>query len=172
MTQTDILKQLESVQNDIAKFFGDIDDKIFFDGTDQTWGPAQHLAHLTFTHKRLTKGFAAKDRLPDYSGEPKTYDEVRDKYLTALQRASSGGFLTNNPFASKPESDDKKTVIGEFTQATKSLREAVATWSETELDSKDIPHPLTASMSAREMLLFMIYHDQHHLAGVQKLMGK
>jgi hypothetical protein len=172
MTSTDILKRLESGQNDIAIFFGGLDDKSFFDGTDERWGPAQHLAHLTFTHKRVTRGFAAKDRLLEYSGEPKTYDEVVANYLAALQRASSGGFLTNNPFASKPESTDKKTVIAEFLQTTKDLRDAVVTWSETELDTKGMQHPLMGMLSARELLLFMIYHDQHHLLGVQKIITK
>jgi hypothetical protein len=171
MTISDILKRLESTQNDIALFFGSLDDKVFFAGTDAAWGPAQHLAHLTFTHKRLTRGFTAKDRLPEYSGEPKTYDEVKTNYLAALQRATFAGFLANNPFASKVESKDKQALITEFVQATRGLRDAVATWSEAELDSKDIPHPLTGSMSAREMLFFMIYHDQHHVAGVQKLVS-
>jgi hypothetical protein len=172
MTSTDILNKLESGQNDIAIFFDGLDDKIFFDGTDERWGPAQHLAHLTFTHKRVARGFVAKDLLPEYSGEPKNYDEVVANYLAALQRASSGGFLANNPFAAKSESTDKKAVIEEFVQTTKGLRDAARLWSEAELDTKGMQHPLIGMLSVREMLLFMIYHNQHHLSGVQKIITK
>lgn len=172
MTSTDILNRLESRQNDIATFFGGLDDKVFFDGDDARWSPAHHLAHLTFTHKRVARGFNAKDRLPEYSGKPKTYHEVVANYLTALQRASSAGFLTNNPFAAKPESDSKEAVIAEFLAATQKLHEAAATWSETDLNTKGMQHPLMGDLSAREILLFMIYHDQHHLLGVQKMIGK
>jgi DinB superfamily len=172
MTKTDIFKQLESGQNDISVFCSGLGDDVFFAGNDERWGPAYHLAHLAFTHKRVARGFEAKDRLPDYPGEPRTYEEVKSNYLAALQRASSAGFLQNNPFASKPESDNKETVIADFSEATQHLREAAASWSEIELNTKGMQHPLMGDLSALEILLFMIYHDQHHLLGIQKLVKK
>jgi DinB superfamily len=172
MTKTDILKRLESGQNDIAVFCSGLSDDIFFSGSDEHWGPAHHLAHLAFTHKRVARGFKAKDRLQDYSAEPRIYEEVKRNYLAALQRASSAGFLTNNPFAPRPESDNKETVIAGFLEATQHLREAAASWSETDLNTKGMQHPLMGDLSAREILFFMIYHDQHHLLGVQKLIEK
>ncbi len=172
MTEADILKQLESGQHDIATCCSSLSDDVFFSGSDESWGPAHHLAHLTFTHKRVARGFLAKDRLPDYSAEPKTYDDVKANYLSALQRASSAGFLTNNPFAAKPESNNKEAVIASFLEATRNLREVATGWSETDLNIKGMQHPLMGALSAREILLFMIYHDQHHLLGVQNLIGK
>lgn len=169
MTKPDILKQLESGQNAMATFCSELSDEVFFSGSDERWGPAHHLAHLAFTHKRVARGFKAKERLQDYSSEPRTYEEVKSNYLAALQRASSAGFLQNNPFASKSESDNKETVIAEFMGATQTLCEAAASWSETELDTKGMQHPLMGDLSAREILLFMIYHDHHHLRGIQKL---
>jgi hypothetical protein len=77
--------------------------------------------------------------------------------------------LKNNPFAAKVKSDTKETIIADFSWAAQGLREAVNGWTETELDTKGIQHPLLGLLSAREMLLFMIYHDQHHLLGIQKL---
>ncbi|MGL4611498.1 MAG: DinB family protein [Trueperaceae bacterium] len=168
MTSTDILQKLESASKDIAAFCKGLSDEVFFSGSDERWGPAHHLAHLTFTHKRVAKGFNAKDRLPSYSVKPKTYEEVKANYLAALQSGSSAGFLTNNPFASKPESDKKDTVISAFLATTQKLREAIATWSENDLNIKGMQHPLMGDLSTKEMLLFMIYHDQHHLLGIQK----
>jgi hypothetical protein len=132
MTATEICKALESGQNDIAAFVKGLNDEVFFKGNDERWSPAQHVAHLTFTHKRLARGFKAKDRLQDYAGEPKSYEEVKKNYLAALQRAASAGFLRNNPFASKPESDNKEVIITAFLQETRGLREAVMSWSEIE----------------------------------------
>jgi DinB superfamily len=169
MTGTEICKGLESGQTDIATFVKSLDDEVFFKGSDEHWSPAHHVAHLTFTHKRVTRGFKAKDRLEGYAAEPKTYEEVINNYLMALQKAASAGFLRNNPFAAKPESDDKNKEIAKFLQATQELCEAIHDWSEAELDTKGMQHPLLGLLSAREILFFMIYHDQHHLQGVQKL---
>jgi DinB superfamily len=165
----EICSKLESGQNDIVTFLSDSSAEVFFKGSDERWSPAHHLAHLTFTHKRVTRGFKAKDRLQDYAEEPKSYEEVKSTYLTALQKAASAGFLRNNPFAAKVESDNKETEIAAFLQAAQALREAVSDWSEIDLNTKGMEHPLLALLSAREILLFMIYHDQHHLLNIQKL---
>jgi hypothetical protein len=169
MTVSELCRELESRQTELVAFVGTIRDEIFFKGSDERWSPAHHLAHLTFTHKRVTRGFKAKDQLQDYSGEPRSYETMKSKYLTALQSAASAGFLKNNPFAAKVKSDTKETIIADFSWAAQGLREAVNGWTETELDTKGIQHPLLGLLSAREMLLFMIYHDQHHLLGIQKL---
>jgi hypothetical protein len=168
MTNTEICKRLESGQNDITMFLSGSPDEAFFKGSNDQWSPAHHVAHLTFTHTRVAGGLKAEDRLPDYKEVPRTYEEIRDTYKIALQRATSGGFLQNNPFAAKPGAD-KEITTHAFLQASQALREATTEYSEVELDTKGMPHPLLGLLSVREMLLFMIYHDQHHLLGIQKL---
>jgi hypothetical protein len=168
MTKHEICSKLEVGQSDIVTFLRGLSDEIFFKGSDERWSPAHHLAHLTFTHKRVARGFKAKDRLQDYAGELKSYEEVKSTYLAALQNAASAGFLQNNPFAAKLESNNKETEITAFLQTAQGLREAVSDWSVEELNTKGMLHPLLGLLSAREILLFMIYHDQHHLLGIQQ----
>ena len=169
MTGAEICNKLESGQNDIVTFVRKLNDEVFFKGSDEHWGPAHHLAHLTFTHKRVTRGFQAKDRLQNYAGELRNYEEIKNTYLITLQDAASRGFLRTNPFAARPESEDRNKEIARFLQVARTLREAVSDWSETELDVKGMQHLLLGLMSTREILLFMIYHDEHHLRGIQKL---
>jgi hypothetical protein len=169
VTKQEISSGLETGQNDLVTFFNGLSDEVFFSGSDERWSPAHHLAHLTFTHKRVAQGFKAKGRLQDCAEKSKSYEEIKANYLAALQRAASAGFLRNNPFAAKPETDNKESVIAAFMEEALGLREAVSHWSEEDLDAKAIPHPLLGNLSAREMLLFMMYHDQHHLRGVQSL---
>jgi hypothetical protein len=172
MTKQEICSKLEIGQSDILTFLGSLSDVVFFKGSDERWSPAHHLAHLTLTHKRVARGFKAKDRLQEYTGKPKSYEEVKSNYLAALQNATSAGFLQNNPFAAQPESPNKETEMAAFLQAAQGLRNAIHDWSETELDSKGMTHPLLGLISAREILLFMVYHDQHHLLGIQKLVNE
>jgi hypothetical protein len=168
MTNADMCKRLESGQNDIVNDLVALPEPVFFAGSDERWSPAHHIAHLAFTHKSVARGFKAKDRLPAYLEASKSYEEMRDSYVRALARATSAGFLQNNPFVAKPEGS-KEMVLQTFLQAGQGLREVVAQWSEADLDTKGMKHPLLGLLSAREMLLFMIYHDLHHGHGIQKL---
>jgi hypothetical protein len=77
MTVSELCRELESRQTELVAFVGTIRDEIFFKGSDERWSPAHHLAHLTFTHKRVTRGFKAKDQLQDYSGEPRSYETMK-----------------------------------------------------------------------------------------------
>ena len=52
--------------------------------------------------------------------------------------------------------------------ADTALREAASRWSEAALDGYRIPHPLLGKLTVREMLLFTLYHNVHHVTNVQK----
>jgi DinB superfamily len=168
MTGTELCKALGSGQNDITAFFGSLSDEVFFAGSDERWSPAHHLGHLTLTYSRLATGFRAKERLADYTQTPKSYEDIRDTYLTKLQ-TTPPVVLANNPFAIKLDGSSKDAMIAAFAGGSQELREATTSWSETDLDTKGMKHPLLGLMSAREILFFTLYHDQHHLLGVEKL---
>jgi DinB superfamily len=168
VTNSEICSALGAEKNDLVGFFSSLSDEVFFKGSDERWSPAHHLAHLTFTHGRVAQGLKAKDRLPPYTKNPRPYEEVRDTYLTALKNTAPE-VLANNPFTLKLDGSSQEEMTGAFLKAGQGLRDAAAPWSETELDAKGMPHPLMGLVSVREMLLFVLYHDQHHLQGVQKL---
>jgi hypothetical protein len=168
MTKRELCSRLESGQNDIITFLGSLSDEVFFAGSDERWGPAHHLGHLTLTYRRLATGFRAKERLADYTQTPKSYEEIKDTYLTKLQ-TTPPLVLANNPFAVKLDGSSKDAMIAAFSGGGQELHEATTSWSETELDTKGMKHPLLGLMSAREILFFTLYHDQHHLQGVKKL---
>ena len=48
------------------------------------------------------------------------------------------------------------------------LSRRVNTWTEKDLDTVLMPHPLLGKLTAREMLFFTIYHVQHHHALVER----
>jgi uncharacterized damage-inducible protein DinB len=52
--------------------------------------------------------------------------------------------------------------------AVAELCAAIAQWPETALDARRLPHPLIGRLTVREMLLFTVYHNRHHLENVQR----
>jgi len=47
------------------------------------------------------------------------------------------------------------------------MRAAFSRWPEAALDTHALPHDLLGRVSVRELMFFVLYHDRHHLGGVQ-----
>ena len=49
------------------------------------------------------------------------------------------------------------------------LLKAIDNWTEEELDTYLIPHPLIGKMTLRELLFFTVYHIGHHLKTIKNI---
>jgi uncharacterized damage-inducible protein DinB len=47
------------------------------------------------------------------------------------------------------------------------LRDAATAWTEEALDRHALIHPLMGPLTVREMLLFFVVHERHHLRSVR-----
>jgi hypothetical protein len=169
MTQAELVQALEARQNELNAFFSSIPEQDFLADVSPKWNPAQHLIHLTKSGSRIAQGLHAKDQLPNFDqSSSRGYEEIRDTYLAALKQAPAE-LLAKVGASTKVEAGSSQAQILEaYLLAGKQLRDAVQTWSESDLDAKAMPHPVLGSISIREMLEFVVYHDLHHLEGVRK----
>ena len=49
---------------------------------------------------------------------------------------------------------------------------AIGKWSEEKLDALQLPHPLLGNLTVREMLLFTLYHQRHHIDVVRRRLSE
>jgi hypothetical protein len=166
MTKDQILTTLESGHDTIAEYVSSLTHAVFYKSSPAYWGPAHHLGHLSLIYEAVSRGFRAKERLPEYTDASKSYEAFRDSYLEKLKTAPAG-FLTNNPFTASLEGTTRESIISTFRQKAQSLCQVIQSYSEQELDAKGMKHPLVGLISAREMAMFMAFHDQHHLEGIK-----
>lgn len=136
-----------------------------------SWSYADHLRHLTKTMRAITRGLKqpwwklwlafGRSRQPS-----RTYEQVRNDYLTRLPTAFSG---RPNPFAPSPRDANEEAeawraqVMQYYDVAFQDIIGAIEKWNEGALDKFRLPHPLLGKLTVREMLLFNLYHNQHHL---------
>jgi hypothetical protein len=171
-TKESIVDTLESGHKSIIDYVSGLSKETFFNGSDERWSPAHHVGHLTLTHTSVSRGFPLKDRLPVYDKPSRSYDEIKTFYLEALKNAPPA-FLANNPFAVKIKPEDtQQGLLETFKQKVKDLYEPLESWSEEELDTKAMKHPVLGLLSVREMFFFIAIHDQHHLEGIQNLVSQ
>jgi hypothetical protein len=58
-------------------------------------------------------------------------------------------------------------MVKEFETVSADLRATAAEWDEAELDRKALQHSLMGELTVREMLLFFVLHERHHLKRVR-----
>jgi hypothetical protein len=171
MTKVEIYNALESGHRAIAEYVLGLPEANFFDSSPQQWGPAHHLGHLSLVHEAVTRGFVAKQRLQEYTEPSKSYESFRDSYLEKLKTAPAN-FFANNPFTATVEGLSQESLINTFRQKAQTLCHGLQDYSEDELDHKAMKHPLVGLISAREMAMFTVFHDQHHLNGMKRLLSR
>ncbi len=134
------------------------------------WTPAQHLEHvqraispvswaLMVPKWFLRWRFGKPNRTPrDYEGLVKRYNEK----LAAGGRAS-GRFVPPNVPSKAVE-----RISASVQRIVATMTRRVGAWSEQDLDTVLLPHPLLGKLTVRKMLFFTIYHAQHHRALVDR----
>jgi hypothetical protein len=167
-TRDEIVSALEYRSAEVVRVLSACDAGRFMAGTTEAWGPAQHATHLAYTHDRVRRALESMSALPAATSPPRGYSAVRDAYRAALAVAPAALLSTNSRNGALPEGSTQASVIARYAAASAALRAAAAGWSESQLDERAMPHPLLGPIPVRDMLLFMLYHDQHHMEGAMR----
>lgn len=185
-SKADIITALGVQADSLYTFFMGVPPTQFSVGSDLRWSPAQHAQHLVQTMSPLAsvlqwpalvralqrvRPMAERARAPGWTkatSEARTYTEIRSDYQEVLRlggQAPERYLPRLNARRSQPELARSVQV------SILSLQGTVRGWDENQLDTLLLPHPLMGLLSVREMLLFMLYHNGHHVTGVQRLLS-
>ena len=150
---------------EVGAYFSALPTAAFFEGDDERWSPAHHLAHLTLSNTPVASALGLpKGRLARVSADqpPRTAQEVGTMYVTALARGvkATGRFLPS-PHGTPSE------LLERYDGSVHLLDHNLIYWMDGELNDFALPHPVLGSLSVREMLYFTVLHNQHHLNGVK-----
>jgi hypothetical protein len=162
-TQLEILEALESNARSIVEFFSGLPERHFFDGDPEHWGPAHHLRHLTEASISVERALRSKTLPLHPAGLSRTYPEVRDAATASLEATPKDRLLEMGRTVVIPAGSRQRDVVEAFMAASAALRDAATTWTEHAMDRHALPHPLMGRLTVREMLLFFVVHERHHL---------
>ena len=142
---------------------------VFFAAQGDRWSPAEHTRHLEKSARALVPAL----RLPQLvlllrfgpSGRrSSTFADLVERYRGRLAAGGRAGRFAPSP---KPIPEDvergRDEIVARWRTVGDGLRSSISRWSESALDRCRLPHPLLGKLTVREMLLFMLYHDAHHL---------
>ena len=173
-TKDDLLRELSRVHGESVRYWASFDTASFVSPLGEAWSPADNVRHLTKSLRAVAKALGlprvvlgllfGKGRRPS-----RGYAEIRDTYHAALSKGGTAGKFAPEPQARIEDPDAWRARVMSYHEiAATALREATSSWSEVALDRYRIPHPLLGKLTVREMLLFTLYHNVHHVTNVQK----
>jgi DinB superfamily len=167
MNTHQISQLLTNYQNDLFDLYNS-QDKSFWEKTPEgKWSAGHHLIHLVQSTRPLLLGLS----LPNFvikwyygtSNRPsRSLEEVIQRYQEKLAMVSDG---VVSPFSRKmPNSKAKDSLKWQktFTEMNERLNKKMLKFSEKDLDTLLVGHPLMGKMTLREILMWNAYHTKHH----------
>lgn len=129
------------------------------------WSVGQNIEHLIKSLSPVNlalkmPAFVLRFQFGKPNRKPRTYPELVIRYNQKLQAGgrAPGRFIPPTILWS-----DKDKKLEVFNHEKDIMIKRLNTWSEDQLDSYLIPHPLLGKLTIREMLFFSSYHIEHHL---------
>lgn len=173
MKKAEIIVSFEQACLEMHDVCNKIPQSDFYKALNSKWSPAENLRHLTISSKLLSRGVSApKIGLMYKFGrtfrKSISYNELVDKYIAA--QLPSGTITGFEPRFK--EDSSKGNEIKEFEKYNSELVKSLARWSEFQLNTYVIPHPLLGKLTLREFLYFMIYHTGHHKKAIMRYFDK
>ncbi|TMQ65083.1 MAG: DinB family protein [Candidatus Eisenbacteria bacterium] len=163
VTKLEIIAALESNAQSIVAFFSSLSDPLALEGDADHWGPAHHLVHLTRANVSVERALRSVTLPLHPTARSRTYAEVRGAAASALAGTSKERLLEMGRTVVIASDAALADIVDAFASTSAELRDAASTWAEDALDRHALAHPLMGELTVREMLLFFIVHERHHL---------
>lgn len=164
----DIVRALQSQHADLLRYLTELATPEFVAPQGSKWSPADHVRHLRKSTRPLVTALAVplllRLRFGAHRDDSRNYAQVRELYRTrlALGYGRTGFEPTTRGSPANPDVWRAEIMSG-WTATVRALASRVGAWNERALDRYQVPHPLLGKMSIREILLFTLYHNAHHV---------
>ena len=171
MTKSEIIDALEEKHQELYDWLESQPDENWVAGPEGKWTTGEHIVHLTQSENALLKGFMApkfllKSQFGTNNRENRSYEQVVQKYRSKL--AENEGVvadISKNMPDMTP--DDKSGYIAKLDKEKTKLIKKFQKWSDKDLDTYLMPHPLMGRMTVREVVMWTAYHVEHHLENLK-----
>jgi hypothetical protein len=150
----------------------------FVEPMGTAWSPADHVRHLT----KSLRPVAGAMRMPRWvlrfmygtsTTQSRGYRELVATYHEALRNGGRAGrYAPELRPVVGDATEYRRRVLGQHHAVVDGLAAEVMKWSHAHIDSLRLPHPLLGMLTVREMALWSLYHNLHHVLVVARRRGE
>ncbi len=166
MKKEELKDHLINHHNNFTNLIGSLSDILANNAMPGKWTPLQQLSHIEKSVSPVKLAFA----MPKFvlsamfgkaDGQSISYEQLQLNYKAKLD---AGGKSTTRFL---PDTTcDRHKLLAILNNHVQVLCQKMERFSENELDTYRLPHPLLGKITLREMLYFTIHHVQHHQAQI------
>jgi hypothetical protein len=169
----EIIEALESAHEAGVEYWSGFSTPAFFAPIGVHWSPAEHVRHLTRSMTPLLPVLRVPrmalrlifGRAPQQS---RSLESLEAQYAKALAAGGTAGRYAPPPDHATGNEVRRNEIMDAHSETLRGLTQAMERWTESELDSCRLPHPLLGKLTVREMMLFTLLHNRHHLEACER----
>ncbi|WP_452224754.1 DinB family protein [Lacinutrix chionoecetis] len=166
MDKEAIADLLEDTHNKLYQFLESQDPEKWQYAPEGKWTTGQHTLHLLQSIKALNDAlslpkFILKFKFGKANRPVRNYNTVTNRYNERLAEVSGKTFGPSKNMKI-PSLKDKNYLLDRIKAENKKLQYKTKKWSDNDLNSYILPHPLMGKMPVRELVMWTAYHVQHH----------
>lgn len=164
MTKNEITESLIQKHHLFSERIHALTNAEFISAKPEKWSSGQQLDHIIKSVGVLTSAYSIPKGAPNFvfgtTDRPSiSYEELVENYRNVLK---NGGKASERFLPDAIEINQKEILIEKLNKLIERLNSHVGNYSEAELDTFTVPHPIMGALTLREILYFTIYHVHHH----------
>lgn len=163
MTKQNLIQAFYNNHKNLIDYINSLPDDKFMHSHNNKWTAGQQLVHMYLCLKPICQALASKEFIIQKFGRIDRiimeYDEVIKVYKTALDK---GGKSPDRFVPETTSLESREKVSEDLTELIKKILQQLESYTEEELDSLVLPHPLLGNLTIRELFYLMTYHATHH----------
>ena len=156
--------------NDFNTLVAGLSEKDYTRQSGGKWSAAQHLEHLNKVNRMILLAL----RLPVFvlrllygrnTGKSRTEADLWDLY----QPFSVQGVTAPSAYVPSPKPLKSRTeLLEDHMRINSRIADRMMRWTEQDLDACRVHHPFWKKISVRDLLMFNVFHNEHHLKNLRK----
>lgn len=165
----EIIEALEGVHEEAVAYWTQYETPAFFRAMGTHWSASEHIRHLTRAMTPLlpvlrVPRVALRLAFGSATQASRTIEVIGAQYSAALKAGGTAGRFTPPPDNHPRDQVRRDKIMDTHSETLRGLTQAMERWTEVQLDTYQLPHPLLGRMTVREMMLFTLLHNRHHVA--------
>ncbi|MBS1646129.1 MAG: DinB family protein [Bacteroidetes bacterium] len=169
MTKSILIEAFCEKHKEFSAYINSLSDADFVFAAKDKWSAGQQLEHVYLCVVPLTKALASKEYIEQKFGKINrpiwSYEEIVIRYTNALK---NGGKAPERFVPSTVALGKKAELTDALNETLKTISHHWETFSEEDLDTLVLPHPLLGNMTIREFFYLMADHATHHMNQTKK----
>lgn len=168
ITRREIAEALEATHEVAVAHWSTYTTPEFFAPMGGHWSAAEHVRHLTRAMRPIVTALgmprmALRVAFGAAVRRSRTVGALQAAYHAALDAGGTAGRYAPPPDRASPGTVRRDEIMDTHSETLRSLTRAMERWSEAQIDASLLPHPLLGRLTMREMMLFTLIHNQHHV---------